>query len=322
MALSFAALIFLIVVLLFVVIFVSTGASNQGEMVRDRLASIEKGTALNKNALELRLVRDDLLSGIPTFNKLLLSWSWPTRLRKYTAQAGMEVRAGRLLLLSAAIGIAALEVMQILYGTLWLSLLVGIVFALAPLGFIAIKRSRRMAAFEKGFPEVIDLLSRSVRAGHSFAAGLEIVATDLSEPVATEFRITFDEQRYGLPLRDALVNLSERVPLIDVRLFVIALLVQKETGGNLAEILDNLAHVIRERFRIAGEVRVRTAQGRLTAILLMALPLGMIVILHFIDPEYIKLLFTERLGQIMLVVAAAMQILGGFIIWRIVQIKV
>lgn len=322
MALSLAALIFLIVVLLFVVIFVSTGTSNQGEMVRDRLASIEKGGALNQNALELRLVRDDLLSGIPTFNKLLLSWSWPTRLRKYTAQAGMEVRAGRLLLLSAAIGIAALEAMQIMYGTLWLSLLVGIVCALGPLGFIAIKRARRMAAFEKGFPEVIDLLSRSVRAGHSFAAGLEIVATDLSEPVATEFRITFDEQRYGLPLRDALINLSERVPLIDVRLFVIALLVQKETGGNLAEILDNLAHVIRERFRIAGEVRVRTAQGRLTAVLLMALPLGMIVILHFIDPEYIKLLFTERLGQMMLIVAGAMQIVGGFIIWRIVQIKV
>lgn len=322
MALSFAALIFLIVILLFVVIFVSTGTSNQGEIVRDRLASIEKGAALNKNALELRLVRDDLLSGIPTFNKLLLSWSWPTRLRKYTAQAGIEVRAGRLLLLSAAIGLAAMEVMQIVYGTLWLSFLVGIVFALGPLGFIAVKRARRMAAFEKGFPEVIDLLSRSVRAGHSFAAGLEIVATDLSEPVATEFRVTFDEQRYGLPLRDALINLSERVPLIDVRLFVIALLVQKDTGGNLAEILDNLAHVIRERFRIAGEVRVRTAQGRLTAILLMALPLGMIVILHFIDPEYIKLLFTERLGQIMLVVAAAMQIVGGFIIWRIVQIKV
>ena len=202
--------------------------------------------------------------------------------------------------------------MQILYGKLWLSLASrGSCCLFCPLGFIAIKRARRMAAFEKGFPEVIDLLSRSVRAGHSFASGLEIVATDLPDPVATEFRITFDEQRFGLPLRDALINLCERVPLIDVRLFVIALLVQKETGGNLVEILDNLAHVIRERFRIAGEVRVRTAQGRLTAILLMALPLGMIVILHFIDPEYIKLLFTERLGQMMLIVAAAMQILAG-----------
>ena len=125
-----------------------------------------------------------------------------------------------------------------------------------------------------------------------------------------------------MPLRDALLGLCERVPLVDVRLFVIALLVQKETGGNLAEILDNLAHVIRERFRIAGDVRVRTAQGRLTAIILMALPLGMLLMLHLIDPDYVNALFVNRLGQIMLIAAGVMQTLGGIIIWRIVQIKV
>ena len=179
-----------------------------------------------------------------------------------------------------------------------------------------------MAAFEKEFPEVIDLLSRSVRAGHSFASGLEIVSTDLPDPVSTEFRITFDEQRFGLPLRDALLSLCERVPLVDVRLFVIALLVQKETGGNLAEILDNLAHVIRERFRIAGEVRVRTAQGRLTAGILMALPVIMMIMLHVIDPEYVNVLFVDRMGQLMLIMAAVMQVLGAIIVWRIVKIKV
>ena len=204
-----------------------------------------------------------------------------------------------------------------------MSVAVGVAVAFLPLVIYRHKAGATLGGLSRrGFPEVIDLLARSVRAGHSFAAGLEIVATDLGEPVSTEFRITFDEQRFGLPLRDALLSLSQRVPLMDVRIFVIALLVQKDTGGNLAEILDNLAHVIRERFRIAGEVRVRTAQGRLTAVLLMALPLVMMVMLHFLDPEYIKLLFTDRLGQIMLVIAAAMQILGGFIIWRIVQIKV
>ena len=168
-----------------------------------------------------------------------------------------------------------------------------------------------MAAFQRQFPEVIDLLSRSVRAGHSFASGMEIVSTDLPDPVSTEFRITFDEQRFGLPLRDALLSLCERVPLVDVRLFVIALLVQKETGGNLVEILDNLAHVIRERFRIAGEVRVRTAQGRLTAGILMALPLVMMLMLHLLDPDYIKILFVEPLGQMMLIVAGVMQVVGA-----------
>jgi tight adherence protein B len=161
-----------------------------------------------------------------------------------------------------------------------------------------------------------------VRAGHSFAAGLEIVSTDLPDPVSTEFRITFDEQRFGLPLRDALMNLCTRVPLVDVRLFVIALLVQKETGGNLAWILDNLSHVIRERFRIAGEVRVRTAQGRLTAAIMLALPVVMMIIMHSINPDYTNLLFVDRLGQTMLMVAVVLQILGSIIIWRIVQIRV
>jgi tight adherence protein B len=184
------------------------------------------------------------------------------------------------------------------------------------------KRARRMVAFEREFPEVIDLLSRSVRAGHSFTAGLEIVSTDLPEPVSTEFRTVFDEQRFGLPLRDAFLSLCERVPSVDVRLFVIALLVQKETGGNLAEILDNLAHVIRERFRIAGEVRIRTAQGRLTAGVLIALPLIMLILLHVIDPDYVNLLFVDRLGQIMLIVAAVLQALGAMLVWRIVKIRV
>ncbi|MGO8792458.1 MAG: type II secretion system F family protein [Terriglobia bacterium] len=322
MALSLAALVFLIIILIWLGISVFAGTPNQGEVIRGRLEAIEKGAGVAKSALDLNLIRDELLSGIPTLNKMLVRWSWPRRLRNYIAQAGVEIRPGKLVLFSAGIGLAALEVVQILYGNIWMSIAVGVAVAFLPLAVIAIMRARRLAAFQKGFPEVIDLLGRSVRAGHSFAAGLEIVATDLGEPVATEFRITFDEQRFGLPLRDALLSLSQRVPLMDVRIFVIALLVQKDTGGNLAEILDNLAHVIRERFRIAGEVRVRTAQGRLTAVLLMALPLVMMVMLHFLDPEYIKLLFTDHLGKIMLIVAAAMQILGAFIIWRIVQIKV
>jgi tight adherence protein B len=219
-------------------------------------------------------------------------------------------------------GLAALQGFKILYSNLWLAVAAGIPAALLPMIFVAIQRSRRMAAFEREFPEVIELLSRSVRAGHSFAAGLEIVSTDLPDPVSTEFRIVFDQQRFGLALREALLSLCQRVPLVDVRLFVIALLVQKETGGNLAEILDNLAHVIRERFRIAGEVRVRTAQGRLTAAILMALPVIMMFLLHVLDPDYVNLLFMDRLGQLMLITAAVLQTLGALMVWRIVKIKV
>ncbi|MDR3674001.1 MAG: type II secretion system F family protein [Acidobacteriota bacterium] len=322
MQLLFATLVFFIIVLIFGAIYAFAGREMDGDIVRGRLEAIEKGTPFVKNALNLDLIRDELLSSIPPFNKLLVRWSWPGRLRKFIAQAGMQVRPGKITLISAAIGLTTLEVTQIIYCNFLVAVAAGIPAAFLPLVFVAIKRARRMAAFERGFPDVIDLLSRSVRAGHSFASGLEIVSTELPDPVSTEFRITFDQQRFGLPLRDALMSLCDRVPSMDVRLFAIALLVQKETGGNLVEILDNLARVIRERFRITGEVKIRTAQGRFTAGILMALPIIMMLLLHVIDPEYANLLFVDRLGQLMLILAAVMQTLGAIIVWRIVKIKV
>ena len=149
-----------------------------------------------------------------------------------------------------------------------------------------------------------------------------MIATELAEPVAGEFRTTFEEQNFGLPLRDALLNLSERVPLIDVRFFVTALLIQKETGGNLAEILDNLSHVVRDRFRILGEVRIRTAQGRLTAAILMALPPFMALMLRVVNPDYVNLLFTDAWGPYMLGGAAILQVIGSAMLWKIVNIEV
>ena len=318
----FAALIFVMIFLLIAGLVLTQSGPKQGEIIRGRLEAIEKGAMFAKNSLRLELIRDELLSSIPAVNKVLVRWLWPARLRNFISQAGMQVRPGKLLLVSVVMGLVFLEVAGIISGNWGLAVCIGVPAALLPLIFVAFKRARRLAAFEREFPEVIELLSRSVRAGHSFAAGMEIVATDLPEPACTEFRVTFDEQRFGLPLRDALLNLCERVPLVDVRLFVIALLVQKETGGNLAEILDNLAHVIRERFRIAGEVRVRTAQGRLTAGILIFLPIFMIIMLRMIDPAYITLLFTDRMGQLMLVGAACLQAIGGVIVWRIVTIKV
>jgi tight adherence protein B len=319
----FAALVFLIVIILiFGTIYVLVGQEKEGDIIRGRLEAIHKGPTFSKSALNLDLIRDELLSSIPTINKLLVRWTWPTRLRNFITQAGLQMRPGKLTLISGVIGLTAMEVTQLIYGNFILAVAVGVLSAFLPLMVVAIMRARRMAAFQREFPEVIDLLSRSVRAGHSFASGLEIVATDLPAPVSTEFRITFDEQRFGLPLRDALLSLCDRVPLVDVRLFVIALLVQKETGGNLVEILENLAHVIRERFRIAGEVRIRTAQGRLTAMILIVLPLFMMCMLRLMVPDYLNVLFTDRRGQWMLALAFTMQLLGGIIIWRIVQIKV
>jgi tight adherence protein B len=319
----FAALVFLVVIILVSgTIYAFAGQEKEGDIIRGRLEAIEKGPTFSKSALNLDLLRDELLSSIPTINKLLVRWAWPTRLGSFITQAGLQMRPGKLVLISGVIGVATLEVMRFIYGNFFFAVVVGVLSVFAPLIVVAILRARRMSAFQREFPEVIDLLCRSVRAGHSFASGLEIAATDLPAPVSTEFRITFDEQRFGLPLRDALLNLCERVPLVDVRLFVVALLVQKETGGNLVEILGNLAHVIRERYRIAGEVSIRTAQGRLTAVILIALPLCVMLMLHLLDPDYLNVLFTDRLGQWMLAAAFVLQLLGAIIVWRIVKIKV
>ena len=147
-------------------------------------------------------------------------------------------------------------------------LLAALVAAAIPMVVVYLRRNRRLNQFEQRFPEALDLLGRAVRAGHAFTSGLEMVSKESPEPVASEFRTTFEEQNFGLPLRDALSNLAARVPLVDVHFFVTALMIQKDTGGNLAEILDELARVIRERFRIHREVQIKTAQGRLTAVIL------------------------------------------------------
>jgi len=318
----FAVLVFLIIFLIFAMVSALVGQEKHSEIIRGRLESIEKGATLTKNALNIDLIRDELLSSIPSVNKVLVRWTWPARLQSFIAQAGMEMKPGKLLLISAVVGLIGFEAADLYAGNFFIAMGVGITCLFLPLAYVFIRRARRMSAFERQFPEVIDLLARSVRAGHSFISGMEIVATDLADPVATEFRTTFDEQRFGLPLRDALLGLCNRVPLIDVRLFVIAILVQKETGGNLVEILENLAHVIRERFRIAGEVKIRTAQGRLTALILMVLPVGMLLILRVIAVNYVSVLFTDPLGRLLLIVGALMQVFGAFVIWRIVQIKV
>ena len=179
-----------------------------------------------------------------------------------------------------------------------------------------------MSKFEEHFPETLDLIGRAVRAGHAFTTGLEMVSKEAAEPVAGEFRATFEEQNFGLPLRDALLNLADRVPLIDVRLFVTALLVQKETGGNLAELLDELSRVMRERFQIYRDVRVKTAQGKLTAMILIALPMGMLLMMRALNPSYVTVLFTDPIGHLILGGGALLQLIGAALIWKIVHIEV
>src|SRR5205085_82810 len=170
----------------------------------------------------------------------------------------------------------------------------------APYALLVHKRGSRLKRFEEQFPEALDLLSRGIRAGHAFQTAMGMVADELPEPVGPEFKKTFDQQNFGLPLRDALNGMAERVAILDVRFFVTAVLIQRDTGGNLSEILDNLAHVVRERFKIRRQIRVHTAHGRFTGYVLLALPAALAIALSFINPEHMQSLFRERIGQLML----------------------
>jgi tight adherence protein B len=179
-----------------------------------------------------------------------------------------------------------------------------------------------MHKFEEHFPEALDLMSRAIRAGHAFGAGMKMVADELGEPVGPEFRKAFEEQNFGLSMKESLNHLAERVPIIDVRFFVTAVLIQRETGGNLSEILDNLANVVRERFKIQRQVRVHTAHGRFTGYVLLALPGFLALALSFINPEHMNLLFRERMGHMLLMTALVMQTVGYFWIRQVVKIEV
>lgn len=270
----------------------------------------------------------ELIKGIsegpmPALDRLFAQSARGTSIARWIGQSGMKkATLSGVILIALALAVVGAFSATLLLHTSYL------VFPLALLGFavpfvvLRHKRNGRLKKFEEQFPEALDLIARSLKAGHAFASGLKMVADELPEPVGPEFRITFDEQNFGLPLKDALNNLTERVPILDVRFFATAVMIQRETGGNLAEILENLAHVVRERFKILRQVRVYTAHGRFTGYVLLALPVFLAIALMFINPDHMNLLFKERIGQMMLAAACLMQTVGYIWIRQVIKIEV
>jgi tight adherence protein B len=237
-------------------------------------------------------------------------------------QSGVRTSPSTIILASigaaALLGIAAVVLVR---QNLALPIAAGVGMSL-PTVFLMRKRTVRLHRFEEMFPEALDLLSRAVKAGHAFQTAMNMAADELPDPVGPEFRKTFDQQNFGLPMRDALNAMSERIPIIDVKFFVTAVLIQRETGGNLSEILDNLSHVVRERFKVLRQVRVHTAHGRFTGWVLLALPATLAMVMSWINPEHMQLLFREPMGRAMLITAAVMQTIGYFWIKRVIKIEV
>jgi tight adherence protein B len=315
-----AFLIFTVVtVLAFAVLSLLDQRKAQARVLRDRLTTADQASGA---PLELALLRDEMLSRIPAFDTLLRRSERVSLLQKMLEQGSVDLRAGNFLILSvvAAILLAVIAVIfghNVMFG--WAGLLLGFFL---PYAYASHMRTKRFQKFEEKFPEAIDTLARAVRAGHAFTTALELIANELAEPVAGEFRQLYEEQKFGLPVRDALVNLTERIPLVDVKFFVTAVMLQRETGGNLAEILDNLSHIIRERFKILRQVRVHTAQGRLTMVLLMALPPTIVVCMLLLNPGFIHPLFADPLGHTLVVAGITLQTMGYFVIRKIIRIEV
>jgi tight adherence protein B len=315
-------LTFVVLTILILAVWMLATSDSPQDMIRRRMDAVRKAERRGEDSLGLRLARDEMLSSVPTLHRLMTRWEWSARLQDYIAQSGVQIKVGKLILISAVAGMGTFVIAGRFLPQFPIAPALGLAATGVPFAYVGWKRKKRMQAFEERFPEALDLLGRAVRAGHAFTTGLEMIAKESAEPVAGEFRTTFEEQNFGLPLRDALLNMTERMPSIDVRFFVTALLIQKETGGNLAEILDGLARVIRDRFRIYREVRVRTAQGRLTAGILIALPIAMMFILSVMNPSYMRILFEDPTGATMLTGAACLQVLGSVWLWKIIHIEV
>ncbi|HKC01025.1 MAG TPA: type II secretion system F family protein, partial [Terriglobales bacterium] len=312
-------MLFVIALLVFVVVtvavFVAMSLYDQREaqarVLRDRLSTVKKTT--EQAVPNVALLRDELLSRIPAFDTFLRRSERVSLLQKMLAQGNIDARAGNFLMLCAVSALVMAVIAFVAGGNLvfgWVGALLGFFI---PYAYASHMRTRRFQKFEEKFPEAIDTLARAVRAGHAFTTALEMIANEVSEPVAGEFRQLYEEQKFGLPVRDALLNLADRIPLVDIKFFVTAVMLQRETGGNLAEILDNLSYVIRERFKILRQVRVHTAQGRLTMVLLMALPPTIVVLMQLLNPGFIRPLFTDPLGHALIVGGITLQTMGYFV---------
>ncbi len=315
-------------VLTFVLVFaVAAGAYYFLSPGRTETTEIKKRISL----LELRglqgsevpdVLKEELLSDVPLLHRLLSHIKVATDIDRRLLQADMKVRVGTFVLVSFSLLFAGYLMGRLLHWPAVIAIALGVGLFLVPNTVVNIKRRLRLKKFMNHFPEALEMFARSLRAGHSFTGAIQLVAQEMPYPVGPEFSRVFEEQNLGIPLRQALLGLSERVDTLDVRFFVTAILIQRETGGNLSEIIDKIAHVIRERFRIQGQLKIYTAQARMSGFVIGALPVGMALLIGILNPEYLKPLWFDRTGNIMVVAAVIMQVLGVLAIRKIIRIKI
>jgi tight adherence protein B len=323
MALTVSVFVFFAAVTFAVVMFF-TRPSASSRAVGRRLARVRtagQGVVHNEDGAA-EFLKQTILSEIKWLNKLLEGWGTAHKISLLLAQAESSWSVSTVLFASALLGLMGFSIVRFWIVDLIPGLIAGILAVALPILVLRAKRARRLTKFNQKLPDALDLIARALRAGHSIGAAIEIVAEEGVEPLRSEFGEVYKQQNFGIPQRDALLQLGRRVPSADLQIVITAMLVQKETGGNLVDILDRTTAVLRDRVRIQGELRIHTAQGRLTGWILCLLPVVMVCLISVANPGYTDVLIHDPVGRKLTYTGIGMMVMGGLLIRKIVRIKV
>ena len=319
--LVFGLLMFVVSVLVLESIFyaVRTIQNPDRNKIRNRLRAL----SFEENARDVpHILREKVLSEVPVFNRILSRLPVTKRLNRLLEQADIQHPLGFFLLLTPVLASAGYLGSSFVTGNAGISSIFGALLGAIPFYYVCSKKKRRMKKLERQLPDALELIGRALRAGHAFSSGMSLAADEFEDPLGSEFGKALDEINFGVSVPDALKNLADRVDSPDLKYFVVSVIIQREAGGNLAEIMDKIGHIIRERFKLRGKIRVLSAEGRITAVILTAIPFLVIIALHFINPNYIHTLLTEPAGRIISAVAGFMMLTGILVMKRLIRIKV
>ena len=321
MIISFLVFVFALFLVLGAYLLATHGTDQKRQRLQKRLSEALMHSA-HAEDVEVVLARNELMSEIPWVNRTLISMQSALQLKRMLDQADLHITPSRLLMFSFMAGLLGALAASVLTVFVPLMILAGLVTASLPLVHVWWKRKKRFDAFLEHLPDALDLMSRALSAGHAFPEALQMVSMEMPEPIATEFRKAYEEQNLGLSLKLALENLTNRIPILDLKICVTAIMIQRETGGNLAEILEKVAYTIRERFRILGDLKTLTTSSRLSAWLLCGLPIFVALVVTIMNPEYMSVLWKDPRGHYLIGAALFLQITGMLIVRKILNIRI
>jgi len=321
MLIPFLVFLFALFLVLGAFLVATQGSDAKRARLRTRLAEALLHSSHTED-VEIILARNELMSEIPWINRALVNAQAALHLKRLLDQADLQITPSKLIMFAVMAGMLAAMAAGIATQSILMMIVAGFVVATLPFLYVWFMRKKRLGMFLELLPDALDLVSRALSAGHAFSEALHMVATEMPEPISTEFQKTYEEQNLGLSLKLALENLTQRIPLLDLQMCVTAVMIQRETGGNLAEILEKVSYTIRERFRIMGDLKTLTTSSRMSAWLLCGLPIAVSLVITLMNPEYMSILWKDSRGHVLIAIALFMQLTGMLIVRKILNIKI